>query len=195
MDTQPTLASARLLLRPFTLADAPDVHRLVSQRDIASTTVSIPHPYEEGMAAEWIEKHGPEFARGEGVVYAVTLRETGELMGAVGLSLVPAHRRAELGYWIGRPYWGHGYATEAARELVRWGFAELGLHRVVAHYMTHNTASGSVMKKIGMHREGTLRHHIYKWGEFVDIDAYGLLREEFEAFEAERLGVGVGNVA
>ncbi|HEX5725958.1 MAG TPA: GNAT family N-acetyltransferase, partial [Longimicrobiaceae bacterium] len=154
---QPPLHTERLVLRPFTPDDAPDVHRLVAEREIAATTLNIPHPYLDGMAAEWISRHPGDFERGEGAVFAVTLRDGGELAGAVGFTVARVHRQAELGYWIGRPYWGRGYATEAARAALRWAFAALDLHRVVAHHMTRNPASGAVLRKLGMRHEGTLR--------------------------------------
>ena len=87
----------------------------------------------------------------------------------------PPHRRAELGYWVARPFWNQGYASEGARALVRFGFAELGLHRVSAHHYSRNPASGKVMQKIGMRFEGLLRQHVFKWGVFEDIEMYGIL--------------------
>jgi len=74
------------------------------------------------------------------------------------------HRRAELGYWIGVPYWGKGYATEAARSVVNYGFSTLELHRIFASHVPANPASGRVLTKIGMRHEGRLLGHILKWG-------------------------------
>jgi RimJ/RimL family protein N-acetyltransferase len=181
--TQPTLTTERLVLRPFTVDDAPAVEALVSQRDIAATTLTIPHPYPAGGSVAWIEKHADEFERGVGVVFAVALREDGRLVGAIGLDLAMEHLRAEIGYWVGKPYWGNGYATEAARGLLRYAFGDLGLRKVVAHYMTRNPASGAVMKKIGMKLEGHLRDHILKWGAFEDLDVYAILSHEFDDSE------------
>jgi RimJ/RimL family protein N-acetyltransferase len=95
------------------------------------------------------------------------------------LEIEPAHRRAELGYWIGVPHWSRGYATEAARAALHYGFETLQLERIFASHFRHNPASGRVLKKLGMRHEGCLRAHILKWGEFVDLEAYGLLRSEF----------------
>jgi RimJ/RimL family protein N-acetyltransferase len=174
---QPRLATARLLLRPFDPDDAPLVTRLAGDPAIAATTQNVPHPYEEGMAEAWIARHGPGWERGELAVYAVTEPGLG-LVGAVGLRIEPAHRRAELGYWIGVPYWGRGYATEAAAELVRLGFGTLGLNRIYATHLTRNPASGRVMVKLGMRLEGCRREHIFKSGRYEDIAEYGLLRAD-----------------
>jgi ribosomal-protein-alanine N-acetyltransferase len=178
---RPTLHTARLLLRPFTLADAPEVRRLAGDREVAATTMNVPHPYEEGMAEEWIGTHEACYERGEQVNFAVVLRHGNQLIGSIGLRLSQLHARAELGYWIGRPLWNRGYCTEAARVVVDYGFRDLGLHRIHATYMTRNPASGRVMQKIGMLYEGRLRQHVCKWGAFEDMDTYGLLRDEWGA--------------
>jgi len=178
MTSQPTLFSERLLLRPFTLADAPDVQRLAGDRAIAYTTQNIPHPYEDGMAETWIGSHREQFEKGQFVTFAIALGD-GTLIGAIGLHLHQAHERAELGYWIGKPYWGQGYCTEAAQAVLQYGFETLGLNRIHARHLTRNPASGRVMFKIGMRHEGSLRQHAKKWGVFEDIEVYGILRDEY----------------
>ncbi|HEX6991934.1 MAG TPA: GNAT family N-acetyltransferase [Gemmatimonadales bacterium] len=174
-----TLDTARFLLRPFTLADADDVTRIVSDREVAATTLNIPHPYEPGMAAAWIATHADGLHRQSPVVFAVTRRDGDELVGAIGLSLEPEHHRAELGYWVARAAWGQGVCTEAAGAVLQYGFGVLGLERIFAHHFAGNPASGRVMQKLGMRHEGTLRGHIEKWGRREDVECYGILREEF----------------
>lgn len=179
MNGIPTLETERLTLRPFTLADAADVQRLAGDPAIADTTLTIPHPYPDGAAEEWIGTHQAQFERGEGIVFAVTLRETGELAGAISLLDINAqHRNAEMGYWIGKPYWNQGYATEAAKALIAYGFETLGLHKVYAHHLVRNPASGRVMQKAGMAYEGTLRQHVRKQLVYEDIRMYGILYSE-----------------
>jgi RimJ/RimL family protein N-acetyltransferase len=151
------------------------VAELAGDRDVAATTLRIPHPYTREMAAEWIAETEQLRADGALVNFAITTEADG-VIGSIGLRLVPEHRRAELGYWIGKPYWGKGYATEAGRAVVAHGFNDLGLHRIHAHFMTSNPASGGVLKKLGMTYEGTLRGHTFKWGEFFDIECYGVVR-------------------
>lgn len=178
---QPRLASERLLLRPFALEDAPAVQRLAGAREVASTTLSIPHPYEDGMAEQWIESHAPRYLVGLLVSFAITERASGELAGAIGLALQPEHARAELGYWIGVPFWNRGYATEAVRAVLDFGFGTVGLHRVYATHFTRNPASGRVMQKLGMRYEGLLRQHVRKWGVFEDLVLYGMVAAEWPA--------------
>lgn len=174
----PTLSTERLILRPFSPDDADAVARLAGAVEVASTTLSIPHPYPEGAAAAWIAGHAESFAQGRAVPFAITLRSDGALAGAIGLEIDPEHLHAELGYWIAVPFWGRGYATEAARAMVRYGFEELGLHRIFAAHFTRNPSSGRVLEKIGMIHEGHRRGHLRKWGVLEDIEEYGLLRND-----------------
>ena len=123
---------------------------------------------------------------GRGVNLAIEISRSGELAGAIGLNLQREHDRAELGYWIGVPYWGQGYATEAGREVVRYGFEDLALNRIYAFHFVTNPASGRVLQKIGMRYEGKRRQHTLKWGEYLDNEAYGILRSEYRADAASR---------
>jgi RimJ/RimL family protein N-acetyltransferase len=174
----PTLRTPRLVLRPFSAGDAADVRRLAGERDIAATTLTVPHPYPEGAAEEWIVAHAGRVTRGEAAVFAVTLADTGALVGAIGLEIQAEHSRGELGYWVGKPYWGRGYATEAGRAVVRFAFQELGLSRVFACHFKVNAASGRVMEKLGMRREGKFRRHLVKWETPQDLVYYGLLSDD-----------------
>ncbi|MFG0330005.1 MAG: GNAT family N-acetyltransferase [Phycisphaerales bacterium] len=175
----PVLETDRLRLRAFTLDDAGAVQRLAGDRDIAKTTGLIPHPYPDGAAEEWIGGHADEWARNQSAVFAITHGESGELIGSIGVIIDADANQAELGYWIGKPYWGAGYATEAARELVRFSFEEIEVRRLHAHHMGSNPASGRVLEKVGMTREGTLRGQIKKWDRYEDAVWYGMLREEW----------------
>jgi [ribosomal protein S5]-alanine N-acetyltransferase len=101
------------------------------------------------------------------------------VIGAIGLSLTPRHARGEIGYWVGLPYWGQGYATEAARALVHFGFSRLGLHRVQARHLSRNPASGRVLQKLGMALEGTQRESVRSWDRFEDVALYAVLAHEW----------------
>ena len=178
---RPTLETARLILRPFAPADAKEVQRLAGSRAIADTTLNIPHPYGNGVAQEWISKHQAVFDEGKGITFAVTRKSDGALLGAISLMNVAAGHQAELGYWIGEPFWGHGYCTEAARAVVAHAFGALGLNRVHSCHFTRNPASGRVMQKIGMKHEGRRRCHVKKWDKLEDLELYGILREDGKA--------------
>jgi [ribosomal protein S5]-alanine N-acetyltransferase len=175
----PTFLTPRLRLRPFRASDAPDVQRLAGEREIAANTMLIPHPYEDGVAETWIETHGSRFAAGTSLTLAIELRESNILVGAIGLEFQESDRNAELGYWIGRPFWNRGFCTEAARAMLSYGFRERDLYRIHAKHYRRNFSSGRVMEKIGMRREGLLRGHILKWGRFEDVEVWGILESEF----------------
>ncbi len=179
MKEYPHIKTARLLLRPFELSDADDVQRLAGDRAIADTTLNIPHPYENGMAEEWISTHRPKFEAGELLTLAITSLATGELIGATGLMITPCFEHAELGYWIGRPYWKKGYCTEATKVILKYGFTALKLNRIHASHFSRNPASGKVMQKIGMSHEGRAPQHAKKWDKFEDVERYGILRKQW----------------
>ena len=175
----PTLYTERLVLRPFTLADAPDVQRLAGDRDIASTTCAIPHPYEDGMAEEWISTHKARYEEGTGINLAITLKDTHKsektiLIGSTNLRIDPTEKIAELGYWIGKPYWNCGYATEAANVIVTYGFDVIGLTSIHAFYLKRNPASGRVLEKIGMQFEELFPKGAEKWGVMEDLVKYSI---------------------
>ncbi|MAF10998.1 GNAT family N-acetyltransferase [Candidatus Poribacteria bacterium] len=178
MKERPTLETARLVLRPFSLADAPDVQRLAGDRDVASTT-NLPHPYEDGMAEAWIGAHQVRFERGEFVSFAIVLRAGHSLIGTIGLRIKPHHPSGELGYWIGKPFWNQGHCTEAAQAVVDYAFEVLQLNRVHAEYLTRNPASARVLEKVGMTYEGCRRQHVKKWGVLEDLGLYGILRSDW----------------
>jgi [ribosomal protein S5]-alanine N-acetyltransferase len=180
------LRTARLLLRSFELEDIPSMVRLAGAREIAATTAVIPHPYSEADARTFLVKADEDFRAGLSMAFAVSTLPGRELCGAVGLHLSEAHKNAEIGYWIGVPFWGKGFATEAARAVVEFGFQNLNLRRIYAHHHAGNIASQRVLEKIGMKHEGCSRQHVIKWGRFVDLENYGLLAEEFRTNEPAR---------
>jgi [ribosomal protein S5]-alanine N-acetyltransferase len=175
----PTLQTPRLILRPFHPGDAADVQRLAGNRAIADTTLAIPHPYLDGMAEAWIAMHEPEFAEGTGAAFAITECSNGNLVGAISLMRIQNNHMAELGYWIGEPFWKQGFCTEAAGAVLDYAFPAFRLIRIHARHLRRNPASGRVMQKLGMKPEGRLRRHIRKWEVFEDVELYGILREEW----------------
>lgn len=177
---QPVLTTSRMLLRPLESTDAARVQDLAGAKEVAVGTLTVPHPYEDGVAEEWIAGRAEAWERRELLVFAQTTPEDG-LVGVVGLEFDMPHQRAELGYWVGVPYWGRGYATEAARAVVGYAFAELGLRRVVAQHYARNPASGRVLEKVGMRREGLLRSHLIRFGKAEDSVLYGILADEWPA--------------
>ncbi len=175
MKKYPEITTDRLLLRGFQAHDALEIQKLAGAFEVAEMTLNIPHPYLDGMAETWMENHQKNFESGEGVVFAMIDLKSGMLVGAVGLTVTPRFKRAELGYWIGKPFWGRGFATEASKAVLAYGFEEMQLNKIHASHMMRNPASGRVMQKIGMEHEGVLKQHALKWDQFVDLAIYGIL--------------------
>jgi ribosomal-protein-alanine N-acetyltransferase len=171
------IETSRLQLRTWGEADIPELVPLIGAREVAATTLRIPHPYEEKHAREFLAS----IAKENELRLSIRQRSDGRLFGGVGLHPEMPHRHAELGYWIGVPYWGNGYATEAAQAIVRYGFEQIKLNRIFAHHFKHNPASGKVLRKLGMKYEGCMRQHVLKWGQFVDLELYSILRDETDS--------------
>lgn len=170
---QPTLTTARLVLRPVATGDAADIQRLAGAFEVAGTTANIPHPYPDGAAESFIATTAEGWRDDKSATWAITLE--GAFIGCVGLVFVSrAHARASLGYWIAHALWRRGYATEAARAVVDWGLAD-GWHRIEATHLTRNPASGRVMQKLAMHHEGRLRDYFRRFDRWEDIELYALI--------------------
>lgn len=177
--TLPILPTSRLLLRPFLPWDAATVQALAGVQDVAVNTLNVPHPYPDGAAEAWIESHAQAWEVGRCLILAVTTEDDG-VVGTVSMQVEADHQRGELGYWIGQPFWARGYATEAARAVLGFGFDELLLNRIQARHLTRNPASGRVLQKLGMRFEGIHREHVHVWGSFEDVAMFGLLRSDVE---------------
>ncbi len=169
------------MLRPFELSDAETLEILINDREIAANTRTIDYPYPKGEGAEWISHHPRLWIEGKSAIFAICDLGSGQLMGAVGLEVSEPNQHAELGYWLGRDYWNRGFCTEAAQAVVKYGLTEMGLHKVHAHFLSRNPASGRVLEKIGMIQEGYLRGHVRKWGVFEDVVCYGILASDLES--------------
>jgi [ribosomal protein S5]-alanine N-acetyltransferase len=181
MSDQPTLTTERLTLRPFIPDDAFDVERFAGMREIADTTLSIPHPYPHGAAGEWILTHAPAWENGTTATFAIVETKTRRLVGVASLMINREHRRAELGYWIAFDRWNQGYATESNQRLIDFGFEDLGLHRIESRHFLRNPASGRVMQKLGMQHEGVERDWAVKGEGYESLAVYSILEPEWRA--------------
>ena len=175
----PTLKTNRLILRPFMGQDALRVQELAGDYEIAKTTLNVPHPYEDGMAEQWISTHEKSCVDNNLYTLAIVMKETNALMGCISLSLNKGKHKGEVGYWLGLPYWGKGYCTEAVNAVIAFAFDTLNINKVIGRYFTSNPASGKVMEKAGMAYEGTMREDVIKDGRFYDIGFRSILRKEY----------------
>ena len=161
-------------------SDIPEIVRLLSDPAIAQMTLNVPYPYDEDDARQWLAFQEKERRAGTGYTFAIALRDDDLMVGAIDIRPNARHKKAEIGYWIGKPYWGRGYATEAARAIIRYGFETLEMNRIYALHFTGNPASGRVMQKAGMQFEGVLREDVKKGDVFQDHAIYAILRKDWE---------------
>jgi 8-oxo-dGTP diphosphatase len=185
-ESYPTLTTERLLLRPFQPADAEHLHRLLNDWEVCRMlqTVHFPYPLED--AQEWLADAVKKRREGRAFHLAITGREDGSelLIGAVGLKLVQGKRRATLGYWIGRRYWGHGVATEAAGRMLRWALANLDLDEVEAVAAANNPASAAVLRRIGFRETGAGREMFRARGSKQPVLSFTATRADIPALAA-----------
>lgn len=178
--TPPTLVTERLALRALRLDDAAAVACGAGDRRVARHLLQVPSPYPVELARRWIGGRLEWWSEGRGVTLAITRASSPrELLGTVSLRRYVRDRRAELGYWLATAAWNHGFATEACRAIIDFGFHELALARVYAHVLAGNRASMRVLDKLGMVNEGVKRQHVKKGGRLHDVVLYGLLRDEW----------------
>jgi RimJ/RimL family protein N-acetyltransferase len=169
------LTTARLLLRALVPADTEALVRQAGDERVARTTLVIPHPYTTADATGFIALAARWWDRGDHATWGVTTGDA--LVGCMGLTFTPEHRRAELGYWIGPQHWGRGYATEAGAAVVAWAFAA-GWERLTAGIFAGNRASERVVQKLGFQQEGLLRRHYLRFGDWKDVAFYARLRDD-----------------
>ncbi|MGD9671048.1 MAG: GNAT family N-acetyltransferase [Hyphomicrobiaceae bacterium] len=172
------IRTARLVLRPLREDDLFDIARLAGDWAIASMTARIPYPYTPDDARQWL--YGLE--EGE-FVRAMTMADEGQLLGITGYLPSEEGRVAEIGYWVGKPYWGRGIATEAAHALVEHCFARAGFEKLTCCHFADNPGSARVIEKLGFKSTGSCSC----WCEARRIEApaehYELLRGEWRKFK------------
>lgn len=165
-------------LVPVGSEHAERIQALAGHPDIVAMT-RLPDPYPPDGALQFLRYVMPRHAAGVEYAFAVVHDAEG-LVGMCGLHDVDRDRgQAELGFWIGRPYWGRGYATAAAARALRLAFTELGFDRVVAHALVENTGSRRVLERAGFRFDRYERHRLGKWATERDLAQYRLTRAEW----------------
>ncbi len=169
------ISTDRLVLRLFHNADAEAVTVLCNNYNIFKSTLYLPYPYFIEDALTWIEPQLDNFNADKSYEFAITDEETGELYGAIALTNNQRFNHGEIAYWIGEKFWGKGYATEASQAILQFAFEEKKYHKVFARYFSSNQASGRVLQKLGMEKEGTLVEHIKKEEKYEDLVYCGII--------------------
>ncbi|MDE0777776.1 MAG: GNAT family N-acetyltransferase [Nocardioides sp.] len=177
----PTLHTDRLVLRPFVDCDAEPLYSMHCNPHVLRYWDAAPWT-ERDRAQKFIDKCRKLAVDGTGVRLAVERLDDGAFIGWCSLTRWdPDHRSASLGYCFTDEAWGHGYATEVVRAVLRWAYATLDLNRVQAETDTRNVASARVLEKAGFVREGTLRQDCIVNGDVSDSWVYGLIGSDWRA--------------
>ena len=174
------LMTERLSLRSLELSDARRTSLLVGDWEVSRMLAAVPHPYDEAMAKDWIGRARRQLEAGDAYHFAIERREDELVVGTMGLVRTTASE-AELGYWLGRPYWGYGYATEAAGRVIQFAFVGLELDRIVSAPLPSNTASIGVLGKLGFTFQGTEKQEFPAHGQIKEVSCFALTRAEYSA--------------
>lgn len=172
------LETPRLILRPFTMSDLDDVWAYASDPEVTRYTIFDFH--QDRTTTEEYLSSVLTRSTGDSHLFALEHRETHRVLGGCSIrNLDRRNSHAEMGYALARAYWNQGYATEAVRAVIAFGFRELDLNRVEAKCVPQHTASWRVMHKAGMTYEGILRQAEFFKGKFQDLAVYSILRSEW----------------
>jgi [ribosomal protein S5]-alanine N-acetyltransferase len=165
-------------LTEFRPSDKPALVEHQNDKEIYDRTLRIPYPYTDTHADEWLGIYAKATQQqGRPVHFAIRNAED-YLIGAFGFNdfQMGKSHRAEIGYWIAKPYWGQGIMTAVVQRACQYAFEEFGLVKIIAHVNATNPASARVLEKCGFEQEGFLRKHFRKDGEYLDVRLYARLK-------------------
>ncbi len=179
----PTLYSARFTFRETTSNDLLRMTELLNNQKISQHIFNIPFPFTLSDAQQRLAFMQEGFSNKNRYIFVITHQQENEMIGQIGLHLNTENNHAEMGYWIGEPFWGQGIATEGIRTILEFGFETLGLHKIFATHFLDNPASAIVMTKNKMIKEAELKEHYLRDGIYKGIGQYRLTKEEYEALK------------
>ncbi|MFW5438677.1 GNAT family N-acetyltransferase [Paenibacillus apiarius] len=177
-DINKTITTERLFLRLFEESDAENVTKLCNNYNIYKSTLTLPYPYTIDCALSWIEHHIHNFIADKSYEFAICDRQTGTLYGAIALTNNQRFENGEIAYWLGEEFWGNGYATEASKAILDFAFNVKKYHKVYARHFASNPASGRVIQRIGMIKEGVLIDHVKKENQYEHLIYYGVVKNK-----------------
>lgn len=158
----PKIETNRLSLESISYSDIPKIIEYAGNIKVAQTTLNIPHPHQERDAIFWINNANQGYKDKSQFTFGIRLKPTNKFIGGIGLKINTRFNRAELGYWMAEPFWNKGYASEAVGVVLKYGFDKLELNKIYATHLAENSASGKVMIKNKMIKEGELKDHTKK---------------------------------
>lgn len=184
----PVLEGERLRLRRINMHDAQDIYDYSRDEKVAEHVLWSAHRsvFETRSYIRWMVR---KYRCGEPASWGIALKSDDRIIGTIGFMWIQDENScAEVGYSLSRKHWNNGIMTEALKLVIRYGFEEMGLNRIEAIHETTNPASGAVMRKCGMVKEGTMFSKLKNKGRFVDVDMYAILRKDYFASKAALRG-------
>lgn len=176
----PTLETPRLRLRKLQMRDAADIYHYSRDTEVARHVLWDAHR-SIGDSRGYLRYMLRRYRNREPASWGIEWKDTGEIIGTIGFMWIQSdNNAAEVGYSLNRDFWNNGIMTEALRAVIAHGFGSMNLNRIEAQHETTNPASGAVMRKCGMVREGTLRQRLYNKGKYVDVELYAILRKDYK---------------
>ena len=175
------IESERLIIRDYNFEDLPVIHELVKPLEIYQYQQWGPNSEEDTenyikmCISQQSEKPRMSFE------LCIVSKEDNKIVGAIGIRVRSgASKKSDLGYWIRHDLWGRGFATEATKAIIKFGFEELGMNRIWATASPENIASLKVLEKAGMQLEGSMRDDMFVRGEFRDSTLMAILKKDYE---------------
>lgn len=172
----PTIKTKKFILRPFRMSDAKSVARHANDKIISRNTSNIPYPYSLKDARQWLKKVAKEYNKKNSSDVVFSIEIDGEAVGAIGLHKIIHGHKAELGYWLGREYWGGGVTTEAVKKVTGYGLKKMRLRRIYASVFSFNKASIRVLEKNAYKLEGISKKESKVGNRFVDSHIFSKVR-------------------
>ncbi|MBP3427069.1 MAG: GNAT family N-acetyltransferase [Clostridia bacterium] len=179
MFSMPTLETPRLILRRIAMKDAQDIFDYSRDTEVARHVLWSAQKH-ISEAKDYCRYMMRRYKYDEPSSWGIILKESGKLVGTIGyMTYSEDNNSVELGYSLARPLWNGGYMTEALSRVIEYTFEAMEVNRIEAQHELTNPASGRVMEKCGMQREGVLRQRLYNKGKYVDVALYAILREDW----------------
>ena len=170
------IKTKNFVLRPYNMKDAPQLAKLLNNRNVSRWMMAIPHPYSVKEARARIKHITEEYKRSTIIKIGLAIEKDGILVGGITIHRIQHGHKAEFGYWLGEPYWGQGIMTQVIQEFYRFAFREFRLKRLMAYTFLNNCASERVLIKNGFAKEGTLRKVVKKGSRYKDCHLYARVK-------------------
>ncbi len=174
----PKLETERLILDAPKEHDLENIAKILNNEIYSKNTINIPFPYTFDSARFWFTLSENGFKNENQYIFAIRLKDSQKIIGGIDLGIDKNFNKAELGYWLDEDFWNQGFATEAVIKIIDFGFKHLKLKRIFATHFDFNPASGKVLEKSGMKKEGELKAHTKKGNIYHNHILYAIINED-----------------